>query len=117
MGRKPKHEMDKPSGYDKTLELLATLPAVEIKKCVPSTPMDDRPMGARIRDLMAMFGHTSESPIRKLITDTQVRHKVILVTYATPEGCCVGVAKQHAAKAEMLASAYWDRVYGGSGAA
>lgn len=114
MGRKPNSEKGKPRGYDRTLELLATLPAVSLKKCTPSTPVDDRPIGARIKDLMSMFGHTDEAPIRKLITETQVRHKVLLITYQSPEGLCVGVAEQHHAKANMLADMYWHRVYGGA---
>lgn len=100
------------SGYDPTLELLTCLPPVDIKRCIRSVPHDDRPTGASIRTLQQDFNFDKQESVRRLITETQVRHRISIVTFQGPDGFCCGVIDEHYPKARMLAEAYWDRVYG-----
>lgn len=118
MGRRPQHTEGKPAGYDPTLELLATLTPVDVESCISKTPLADRPDGTPMRLLIQSFGHEKKDhPIRKLITETQVRHKVQIVTFLNAEGTAVGIARQSYARARMLTEDYWDRVYGEEGEA
>lgn len=112
MGQAPRHTKGKPAGYDPTLELLATLTPVDIEQCTNHTPLDDRPDGTPMRLLIKAFGHSKEDPIRKLITETQVKHRIVVATWQNADGTAVGIARQCYARAQMLANDYWDRVYG-----
>lgn len=111
MGQQPQHIKGKPKGYDKTLELLASLSPVDMEKCGPSNPIEDRPSGTPMKAIATSFGHSKLSPIQKLIIETQVAHKIVLVRYMTCAGMTVGIARQHWARAKMLADDYLDRVY------